>query len=364
MILWRFVVIKLLGHMPSLSILDLCVIDMRIENHDAEIREKIREWSRKSHQAFDVSNCARRFWLGSAYDFREFPLDVPILEGQEAYQALLTYAAGIRKSGQDIDTHNRSKYRDIVEKRKKGSHNWFSRYRALLENIDSDIKAVDRAGLNEYKPTKPINTAFHLSEMQKGDPVLLMATLNKHGDISSRFRELLNLLTTHRRKHAGSVTIISVKKSEDPLFERYINELKAKHKMRADIELADSDNIADEMANASCLFSIVPETREPDINAQIFDLWKATAEHIPYVHLSDYAHDESMTTMMNRIAQPHYIGTTRVKQEHQKIKEHNDECIDKAMQKIVSIGQFRHEKALKDLLESQSKFDPQALVIA
>ena len=342
----------------KITIQDLVVVSLRVDQVGDEQKRAIKEWGQESN-AFDVSNCARRIWIGCEKDFRKFPetLDkAQTYEGADAYAQILTYACGI--TGNKIDTHNRHKYQTYIGKLKDKSPRIFSQYKSIFEQIDGDVSWMDRKALKHYQSSNRIQVTRDLSGFERNETVAIMAFINSRGNLSRQTIDLINTLGAHRKRHAKKMVIMHPDAPTLKRIQKFMVELEKKHKMRAKVSFAlgDDEHLSGAMEQHNRIYICNPRDVEPDLYQHVIDLWQAREnQRNTLTYIRDVSENDSgVRTDFHDAARADYISTREVDKELKDRYDQNVALIGKSTPMIAQKAQSR--------LQREKELEPQAAI--
>lgn len=247
------------------------------KKEECETSPVIGRWRDEAPTCFVLSNCGFRLWLAHQQDFETFPDDedhpLELCEKDTAYAYVLCFALGIL--GGEVDTHDRFQYRNSVKVLKTHYPDKADYYAKLLNQIDEDVKLIEKRWLSKLKSDHFGNVARDLSGQQKGETALLIAGMNKHGDLAQSVNDILQAVAVHKTRHLGRLIITNPDMSVMQTLESKISDFK--HKIRAPLEFVFMDDaLAEiEMFDRVYVSTMIGENAQAD--ADLARVWQGSA---------------------------------------------------------------------------------------
>lgn len=239
----------------------------------------VQAWREENNVPYSMS-CARQVWYGTPELFEHFP-DAPELTwrgGDEAYAFLLSFAAGFED--QEYSTHNRYQFFKAWQEVQRAMPDVAAQYEQFIRDIELDSKLVHNAIITHYRQPLFDLSARDLSGQQKGDKVLFVGSLSRHGNLSDNTRRII-MATETKQKKCGTSDFITVT-HPDPAVLQAIQEriefIKRNPSqncaIRSNIRFIPFGDISMAIEESDRVYVDMPQGSAPDAEQAIIAAWK------------------------------------------------------------------------------------------
>lgn len=191
----------------SVKIDQLAVADFRSDN----MRGDVRFWRERNRLPY-AESCARQIWYGHADAFDAFPRDqiaggsLSLDYGAEGYRKLLRLNLGLlsHKVG---ETNITGQLRKAWEQLRDTDPEASKPYETLVQHLTSDTRLIRHKILSDWKMKDSELCARDLSDMQKGDSVLIIGHCNAAGNVSSTTDNIARKVSSNPNRAASEIAI-------------------------------------------------------------------------------------------------------------------------------------------------------------
>jgi hypothetical protein len=196
---------------------DLVVVNFRSKH----LSEDIKSWKDRT-PVVDIMSCDRQVWLGTKEDFKDFPLpednrqEISVYHGIDAYKFLLTLASGMNsvKAG---ETNINGQIYDGWERFKTEQPSKAKFLDTVMQMVRADARLILDGPAKGIESPDHALVAKNLSGMKRGQKVLIIGSLNRHGQLSEYTEQIARRVMLEFNKcqsikvmHPDSVTAVKL----------------------------------------------------------------------------------------------------------------------------------------------------------
>ena len=250
------------------------------DDGDDSLAESAKLWRHDNEgNLFIASNCAHRLWIGSEDVFADFPEDgtknLSLMKGREAYLFMLRMLSGI-DSPQMCDTHVRSQLKDKWRAFKEMNREVSLQLETIYGYMMKDSGYVSDAILSEYKELKHEHAARDISGQVKGDKVLIVADLNRHGNIAQYTERMMRLSENKQGRIDDFLTITHPDPDVLKKIESEVQALQSGKKVKSNITFMtfSPENLAKAFEQNNRVYVDTAMDADMDADTAIIEAWK------------------------------------------------------------------------------------------
>ncbi len=240
-----------------------------------DMAEDTKMWKRKRPDILAASNCARQVWLGFEEDFHDFPLRqspvVQIYKDKKAYQFTLRLVCGLN-SDRTCEPHVKGQVYEgwnpestSVERAKRVDR--------ILQGLKADSRYIQEHALASHLAQRHEIAARDLSGQQKGDKILVIGSLNRHGKISSLTDGIIRVSGNDRAGRVGSISVMHPDSRILSTLYDDVFALKARGIIVADIKRTGFDNLSQAIEEADRVYVDLPMGQLLEADQTIVETW-------------------------------------------------------------------------------------------
>lgn len=213
---------------------DLVIANFQTKHMDPSIRS----W-KEAHPVLDAMSCDRQIWLGTRSDFADFPFpdgrgqEITVLKGKDAYNFMLLLLTGLR-SKNDAETNIKGQVLAAWKNFEKDHPAKARELNMAMDMLNADSRNVASQITVGIQPTCEALIAKNLAGIKKGDQILIVGSLNRHGEVS----EFTMDIARKALSQASRVRSIKVAHPDPKVAEKIQKELqKLAHELRTGVNV-------------------------------------------------------------------------------------------------------------------------------
>ena len=260
---------------PEEMVAQLMVIDYQSD----DLAPVISEWKRNTLAPF-AQNCQRNLYYGFAEDFADFPYEHlhrsnTQLAGQDAYVHILKFASGFERGA--YQSHNRHQFFEAWATSVKNNWETGEKYGRLLSLIESDTNFMYKHITSHYKTPRFEIAVRDLSDMTKGDDILIVGALDRKDGLSPFTSGMIRTAESKQKKRKSFIGVTHPDPETLEKLKEAVKFHEEKGNMRSGVHFVDFEDIATAFELNNKVYITMPMNSEPEAEAQIIDAWRNRA---------------------------------------------------------------------------------------
>lgn len=270
-----------------MNINDLCVVNFRSKC----LTPEIRDWWEKNSIPY-AESCARQVWWGSQEDFKDFPdnsqFHIEKMIGTDGYNFLVKLVLGLDSKivGEDVI---KGQFREGFAQFNELNPEKGKSYEPLVQAIQADSRLVKNQVLNQIQTSRKEIVARDLAGFQNGEEVLLISSINRHGnlsDITDRLARILGSKTKKGQPRCPKFLVLSPDPVVSKKIEQGLISLKKDHRQFSVSEIGNIEDIPELIEKYPRTFIDLPMGEYPEVDDYIIEAWKGrVSENHQMVHV-------------------------------------------------------------------------------
>ncbi|MBL4803370.1 MAG: hypothetical protein JKY71_00770 [Alphaproteobacteria bacterium] len=254
----------------AVNVQNLAVIDFMTDY----LTPEMSAWKDEARVPYAAS-CARQIWYGEMEDFADFPLPADkenflLLQGKEAYSHLLKVISGF-ESKRVGETHVRSQFYDSWRVMKESYPEEAKRFERLVGQLRMDANFVQNKISANFAEECEAKSALTLSGQEKGDKVLIVAGISRHGDVTDLTERMARVCENLQKRNPDFISVTHPT-MEDKL-KTATGMWKTEKKLRSNINVVPFDEIGRSVEEADRVYVLTAIGENPEADNILVQTW-------------------------------------------------------------------------------------------